>query len=139
MSTTENTATEKRDVYATVTSQIIAAIEKGVGNWRMPWHTSGKYAFSPVSSAAGKPTAASTRFASGRQRKPKAMSAGSGEPTSSGPTSVGRFAGVRSRPLSFSGSSRTLRENLKTAMNPRRHPALVCCSRAAMLYSMPRR
>src|SRR5437870_9030622 len=52
MSTTENTATEKRDVYATVTSQIIAAIEKGVGNWRMPWHTSG--AFSPVSVGSGK-------------------------------------------------------------------------------------
>jgi len=55
MSNHENTATEKRDVYATVTSQIITAIEKGVGNWRMPWHTSGKYAFSPVSVGSGKP------------------------------------------------------------------------------------
>src|SRR5258708_309126 len=48
MSSTENTSTEKRDVYATVTSQIIAAIEKGVGNWRMPWHTTGRYANSPI-------------------------------------------------------------------------------------------
>ena len=48
MSSTENTATEKRDVYATVTSQIITAIEKGVGNWRMPWHTNGRYANSPI-------------------------------------------------------------------------------------------
>ena len=48
MSTQENTATEKRDVYATVTAQIITAIENGVGSWRMPWHTSGQYAFSPV-------------------------------------------------------------------------------------------
>jgi antirestriction protein ArdC len=31
MSTNENTATEKRDVYSTVTSQIINAIEQGVG------------------------------------------------------------------------------------------------------------
>jgi antirestriction protein ArdC len=48
MSTTENTATEKRDVYATVTAQIVNAIENGVGNWRMPWHTSGRHAFSPI-------------------------------------------------------------------------------------------
>ena len=33
MSNHENTATEKRDVYATVTAQIITAIENGVGNW----------------------------------------------------------------------------------------------------------
>src|SRR5579862_7120349 len=48
MSTNENTATEKQDVYARVTSQIINAIENGVGNWRMPWHTSGRFAFSPI-------------------------------------------------------------------------------------------
>jgi antirestriction protein ArdC len=55
MSTNENTATEKRDVYETVTSQIINAIEKGVGNWRMPWHTSGRHAFSPVNVTSHKP------------------------------------------------------------------------------------
>jgi antirestriction protein ArdC len=48
MSGIENTATEKRDVYARVTSQIVNAIEQGVGNWRMPWHTSGRFAFSPI-------------------------------------------------------------------------------------------
>ena len=48
MSTNENTAQEKQDVYARVTSQIINAIEQGVSNWRMPWHTSGKFAFSPI-------------------------------------------------------------------------------------------
>lgn len=48
MSGTENTAPEKQDVYARVTSQIINAIEQGVGNWRMPWHTSGRFAFSPI-------------------------------------------------------------------------------------------
>src|SRR6266853_1997312 len=55
MSTTENTATEKRDVYATVTSQIVNAIEQGVSNWRMPWHTSGKFAFSPINVTSKKP------------------------------------------------------------------------------------
>src|ERR1039457_1684700 len=48
MSTSDITATDKRDVYATVTAQIINSIEQGVGNWRMPWHTSGRYAFSPI-------------------------------------------------------------------------------------------
>src|ERR1700686_1339239 len=48
MSTSDITATDKRDVYARVTDQIITAIEQGVGTWRMPWHTSGRYAFSPI-------------------------------------------------------------------------------------------
>jgi len=55
MSNTENTATEKRDVYERVTSQIINAIEQGVSNWRMPWHTSGRFAFSPVNVTSKKP------------------------------------------------------------------------------------
>jgi len=41
-------------VYAKVTSQIINAIEQGVGNWRMPWHTSGRYAFSPINATSRK-------------------------------------------------------------------------------------
>ena len=54
MSTNENTA-EKRDVYARVTSQIVNAIEQGVSNWRMPWHTSGRFAFSPINVTSHKP------------------------------------------------------------------------------------
>src|SRR5205823_9010704 len=55
MSNNENTATEKPDVYSRVTSQIVNAIEAGVSNWRMPWHTSGKFAFSPVNVTSRKP------------------------------------------------------------------------------------
>jgi antirestriction protein ArdC len=55
MPTAEHTATEKRDVYERVTSQIINAIEQGVRNWRMPWHTSGKFAFSPINVTSKKP------------------------------------------------------------------------------------
>src|SRR5690348_12325029 len=55
MSTHENTSSDKRDVYATVTSQIINAIEAGVGTWRMPWHTSGRFAFSPINVTSRKP------------------------------------------------------------------------------------
>jgi antirestriction protein ArdC len=55
MSGSENTANEKRDVYAVVTSQIIKAIEEGVGSWRMPWHTSGRFASSPINTSSRKP------------------------------------------------------------------------------------
>ena len=54
MSYTESTA-QKPDVYARVTSQIVNAIEAGVSNWRMPWHTSGKFAFSPINVVSKKP------------------------------------------------------------------------------------
>src|SRR5713226_5555196 len=52
MSTNEHTA---QDVYSRVTSQIVNAIEQGVSTWRMPWHTSGKFAFSPVNVTSKKP------------------------------------------------------------------------------------
>src|SRR5580693_5958706 len=55
MSNIDHTATDKRDVYARVTAQIINAIEQGVGNWRMPWHTSGRFAFSPINVTSKKP------------------------------------------------------------------------------------
>src|SRR3954471_1650022 len=54
MSNIDSTAPEKRDVYAKVTSQIINAIEQGVGNWRMPWHTSGPFASSPINATSRK-------------------------------------------------------------------------------------
>jgi antirestriction protein ArdC len=54
MSAYENTA-PKADVYERVTSQIVNAIEAGVGNWRMPWHTSGRFAFSPINVISKKP------------------------------------------------------------------------------------
>jgi antirestriction protein ArdC len=55
MSTIEHTATVQRDLYRKVTDAIINAIEQGVGSWRMPWHTSGKFAFSPINVASRKP------------------------------------------------------------------------------------
>jgi antirestriction protein ArdC len=47
-------STTPRDVYATVTAQIITAIENGVTSWKMPWHTSGKYSFSPINTTSKK-------------------------------------------------------------------------------------
>jgi antirestriction protein ArdC len=56
MSTIDNTATGKADVYTKVTEAIVNAIEQGkAGTWRMPWHTSGKYAFSPINATTKKP------------------------------------------------------------------------------------
>jgi antirestriction protein ArdC len=54
MSIQDSTA-PKGDVYARVTAQIVTAIENGVGNWRMPWHTSGRFAFSPINVVSKKP------------------------------------------------------------------------------------
>jgi antirestriction protein ArdC len=54
MSTSELIAS-KSDVYSRVTSQIINAIEQGVGSWQMPWHTSGRFEFSPINVASKKP------------------------------------------------------------------------------------
>src|SRR5215471_13052898 len=51
----ESHSTEKRDVYSRVTSQIVNAIEQCVGTWRMPWHTSGRFAFSPINATSKKP------------------------------------------------------------------------------------
>src|ERR1041385_1183797 len=55
MSTSDITSTEKQCVYRKVTDSIITAIEQGVGSWRMPWHTSGKFAFSPINVTSKKP------------------------------------------------------------------------------------
>src|SRR5215471_19374011 len=55
MSTPDITAPEKRDVYRKVTDAIINAIEQGVSTWRMPWHTSGRFAFSPINVSSKKP------------------------------------------------------------------------------------
>lgn len=54
MSTKEDTA-PKPDVYARITSQIVNAIEQGAGSWHMPWHTSGRFAFSPINAITHKP------------------------------------------------------------------------------------
>jgi antirestriction protein ArdC len=51
----ESNTRAKRDVYRQVTAQIVTAIEQGVRNWRMPWHTSGKFAFSPINVTSKKP------------------------------------------------------------------------------------
>ncbi len=41
----------RHDIYATVTAQLVAAIESGAGDWRMPWHHSCAPVMRPTSVA----------------------------------------------------------------------------------------
>lgn len=44
----------RADVYARVTAEIIAAIEAGTAEWRMPWHHDGKSTARPINVASSK-------------------------------------------------------------------------------------
>lgn len=55
MTTDRNVQAETRnDIYERVTSQIIAAIEAGAGDYRMPWHHDGSAITTPVNVASHK-------------------------------------------------------------------------------------
>lgn len=43
------------DVHQQITNQIVAAIEKGAGDFIMPWHRSGASVLAPRNIASGKP------------------------------------------------------------------------------------
>jgi antirestriction protein ArdC len=47
-------SSDRADVYARVTAQIIAAIEAGAGEYRMPWHGSDPSIARPINVASGK-------------------------------------------------------------------------------------
>jgi antirestriction protein ArdC len=44
----------KRDTYRTITDMIVAAIEAGVGDYRMPWHRHGPTISRPINAVTGK-------------------------------------------------------------------------------------
>lgn len=47
--TRKMSATVRSDIYQTITDRIIAAIEAGAGDWKMPWHvTGGSTAVMPI-------------------------------------------------------------------------------------------
>ncbi|MCY1330432.1 DNA primase TraC [compost metagenome] len=52
--TTDHTLHTRNDIYERVTSQIIAAIEAGAGDYRMPWHHDGSAITTPVNIASSK-------------------------------------------------------------------------------------
>ncbi|MFZ4071811.1 MAG: ArdC-like ssDNA-binding domain-containing protein, partial [Caulobacterales bacterium] len=46
---------ERVSVYERITAEIIAAIERGAGNWKMPWHHDGAATHRPLNAATGRP------------------------------------------------------------------------------------
>jgi antirestriction protein ArdC len=48
-------AEQRADVYARITDEIVAAIEAGVGKWKMPWHHDGSATSRPINLASNKP------------------------------------------------------------------------------------
>jgi antirestriction protein ArdC len=46
---------ERASVYERITTEIIAAIERGAGAWRMPWHHDGAATHRPVNAVTAKP------------------------------------------------------------------------------------
>ena len=52
--TTDRSNSTRTDIYERVTSQIIAAIEAGAGDYRMPWHHDGSAITTPVNVASCK-------------------------------------------------------------------------------------
>lgn len=49
-----NARTERADVYTRITDEIIAAIEAGAGDWRMPWHHDGAAVTRPQNVTTGR-------------------------------------------------------------------------------------
>src|SRR5271167_524697 len=47
--------TGQQDVYQRVTNQIIEAIERGAGDWKMPWHQTAGETFVPINAQSKKP------------------------------------------------------------------------------------
>ena len=45
----------RADVYSRITDEIVAAIENGAGDWRMPWHHDGGSIARPRNVASDKP------------------------------------------------------------------------------------
>ncbi len=54
-STSDHFIPSRADVYARITAEIIAAIERGAGQWRMPWHHDGAATHRPVNAVTAKP------------------------------------------------------------------------------------
>eukprot|EP01037_Dinobryon_pediforme_P025116 gene25116-27141_t len=51
---TNSGSASRADIYARVTAEIVAAIEAGVGKFRMPWHHDGAAAARPANVITGK-------------------------------------------------------------------------------------
>ncbi len=48
-------STDTKDIFQTVTDQIVAAIENGAGTYKLPWRTSSKFLSSPINAVSKRP------------------------------------------------------------------------------------
>ena len=48
-------STDRTDIYTRTTNEIVAAIEAGAGEWRMPWHHDGSAVTWPINAVSRKP------------------------------------------------------------------------------------
>ena len=134
MSTSDNTATDKRDVYARVTAQIITAIEQGVGTWRMPWHTSGRFAFSPINVTSKKPYRGINTVCLWAAAQAKGYERGEWATYQQWQDRGAQVRKGEKATWWCFGSLRTIRRNRRT-MAIRLKVVPACCSRAATAYS----
>ena len=51
---TNYTRSDRADVYTRITAEIVAAVEAGAGEWRMPWHHDGAATARPTNAATAK-------------------------------------------------------------------------------------
>ena len=136
MSTHENTATENLDVYAKVTSQIINAIEQGVGNWRMPWHTSGRFASSPINATSRKAYRGINTVCLWAAAESKGYESGEWATYAQWQERKAQVRKGRKLPPWCSGSLQTARLRIRTAITNTPQRVRGCYSRAVMLCSM---
>ena len=47
----------RHDIYSSITAQLVAAIEAGAGEWRMPWLSIGVQTGPPIGAQKGPPYA----------------------------------------------------------------------------------
>ena len=96
-------ASPRTDVYSRITAEIVAAIENGAGEWRMPWHHDGGAIARPRNVASDKAYGGINISHSGSQPAAPDTRAASGAPITTGRSSAVRSAKARRRPRSCSG------------------------------------
>jgi antirestriction protein ArdC len=87
-----SSSTERADVYTRITAEIVAAMEAGAGEWRMPWHHDGTAITRPQNISSGNRYRGVNVLRFGSLRKLGAMQTASGEPIGSGSPSARRCA-----------------------------------------------
>ena len=106
---------QRFDIHQHITNQIVAAIEAGAGEFRLPWHRSSGNIMRPVNVASKKSYRGVNVLAFGLPPTPRATSPAPGAPTSNGPTPARRLGRARRRLSSSSTRSLNSRPSPRPA------------------------